>query len=178
LSGTLSGLHPACASFPWHTSALGEVSDSASAGALRSGLDLPGRAPSCRAPFGLLVTSGQSGHSDLSCLTPTAVDEPRAGHGCTALPGSSSDLSASLLSSPGTPPRIASKVLVLSRGIVEQCSRAGSCQQLKGGSHVNAGWILTHFERERRRKSDPPSSHPNRSFGFAAIPARRLSLGR
>jgi hypothetical protein len=49
-------------------------------------------APSCRASFEPLVTSGKSAQSHPSCLSTTAVDEARDWHGCTALPGSSSDL--------------------------------------------------------------------------------------
>ena len=46
------GLHPRCASFPWHTSAPVEVSDSALAGALLS------HAP-CEAVWRLLVFTGR-----------------------------------------------------------------------------------------------------------------------
>ncbi len=43
------------------------------------------------ASFAPLVPSSKSAQGHSSCLAATAVGEPRDAHGCTALPGSSSD---------------------------------------------------------------------------------------
>ncbi len=44
---------------------------------LKSVSHRPRSVPRCRAPIELLVTSGKSAQSDLSCLSTTAIDEPR-----------------------------------------------------------------------------------------------------
>ena len=81
----LIGRHPTSASFPWHTSALVEVSDSPQPGRFPFKPCSADRAPRCRAPFVPLVSSSKSPHSGFSCLSTTAVDET-PGDGTDGLP--------------------------------------------------------------------------------------------